>query len=82
MALFFQAVLESTTEQGSPRAPSWVFSAGVPVLGICYGLQTMSVQLGGTVEGSNKREYGHATVELVDKCPLFDGLSDHDVLLY
>ena len=69
---------ESTTEQGSPRAPMWVFEAGVPVLGICYGLQTMSVQLGGKVEGSNKREYGHATVEIVEKCPLFDGLSDHD----
>ena len=42
----------------------WVFDAGVPVLGICYGLQTMSVQLGGKVQGSSKREYGHATVEI------------------
>ena len=69
---------ESTTEQGSPRAPAWVFEAGVPVLGICYGLQTMSVQLGGTVQGSSKREYGHATVDIKAACPLFDGLTDHE----
>ena len=69
---------ESTTEAGSPRAPEWVFEAGVPVLGICYGLQTMTVQLGGKVQGSSKREYGHATVDIKAKCPLFDGLTDHE----
>ncbi|MCR5536151.1 MAG: glutamine-hydrolyzing GMP synthase [Succinivibrio sp.] len=69
---------ESTTELNSPRAPEWVFNAGVPVLGICYGLQTMSMQLGGEVAGSSKREYGHAEVSLVGSCPLFDGLSDHE----
>ncbi len=68
---------ESTTEENSPRAPSWVFEAGVPVLGICYGLQTMTVQLGGKVQGSSKREYGHATVDVKAPCPLFDGLTDH-----
>ncbi len=68
----------STTEEGSPRAPSWVFEAGVPVLGICYGLQTMAVQLGGSVEGSDMREYGYACVELKKPCPLCEGLSDHD----
>ncbi len=67
----------STTEQGSPRAPAWVFEAGVPVLGICYGLQTMAMQLGGAVQGSDKREYGYAKVELQEACPLFDGLTDH-----
>lgn len=69
---------ESTTREGSPRAPQWVFEAGVPVLGICYGLQTMAMQLGGRVEGSDKREYGHATVDVTAACPLFDGLSDHE----
>ena len=68
----------STTEEGSPRAPQWVFEAGVPVLGICYGLQTMAMQLGGAVQGSDKREYGYAKVDLQAPCPLFDGLSDHD----
>ncbi len=69
---------ESTTEAGSPRAPEWVFEANVPVLGICYGLQTMSMQLGGKVEGSTHREFGYAAMDLVEACPLFDGLSDHD----
>ncbi|MBO6258610.1 MAG: glutamine-hydrolyzing GMP synthase [Succinivibrio sp.] len=69
---------ESTTQEGSPRAPQWVFEAGVPVLGICYGLQTMTVQLGGRVQGSDKREYGHAEMKVVSSCPLFDGLTDHE----
>jgi len=69
---------ESVTEQGSPRAPGIVFALGVPVLGICYGLQTMAAQLGGAVEGSQKREYGHATVEIKGSCPLTDGLTDHE----
>ncbi|MGN0908182.1 MAG: glutamine-hydrolyzing GMP synthase, partial [Succinivibrio sp.] len=69
---------ESVTEEGSPRAPGIVFKLGVPVLGICYGLQTMAAQLGGAVEGSQKREYGHATVELKASCPLTEGLTDHD----
>ena len=41
---------ESTTEENSPRAPEYVFNAGVPVLGICYGMQTMAMQLGGLTE--------------------------------
>ncbi len=68
----------STTEEGSPRAPEWVFSAGVPVLGICYGLQTMAMQLGGSVQGSDKREYGYAKVDIAAACPLFDKLTDHE----
>lgn len=55
---------ESVTESGSPRAPEYVFEAGVPVLGICYGMQTMSEQLGGKVQGSDKREFGYAAVDL------------------
>lgn len=68
---------ESTTEQGSPRAPECVFELGVPVLGICYGLQTMSVQLGGKVEASNQREFGYAAMDVKKDCPLFDNLTDH-----
>ncbi len=55
---------ESTTEANSPRAPEYVFNAGVPVLGVCYGMQTMAMQLGGKVEGSNEREFGYAQVEV------------------
>lgn len=69
---------ESTTEENSPRAPQCVFEMGVPVLGICYGLQTMSVQLGGKVEGSDLREFGYAAMDVKAQCPLFDGLSDHE----
>lgn len=67
----------SVDEVDSPRAPEAVFSLGVPVLGICYGLQTMAVQLGGKVQSSDKREYGHARVDLKEECPLFEGLSDY-----
>lgn len=69
---------ESTTVDNSPRAPMWVFEANVPVLGICYGLQTMSMQLGGLVEGSNLREFGYAAMSLSSSCPLFEGLDDHN----
>jgi GMP synthase (glutamine-hydrolysing) len=58
---------ESTTEENSPRAPQYVFEAGVPVFGVCYGMQTMAMQLGGHVEGSNEREFGYAQVEVVNR---------------
>ena len=70
---------ESVTAAGSPRAPEYVFRAGVPVLGICYGLQTMAEQLGGKVESSSKREFGYALVDLDSaENPLFEGLSDQE----
>lgn len=55
---------ESVTAEGSPRAPDIVFNCDVPVLGICYGMQTMAVQLGGAVKGSDDREFGYAQVTL------------------
>ncbi|TZF89845.1 glutamine-hydrolyzing GMP synthase [Cognatilysobacter lacus] len=68
---------ESTTLPGAPCAPQEVFDSGLPVLGICYGMQTMAAQLGGATEASDAREFGHATVELVAQDALFDGLKDH-----
>ncbi|TWH64530.1 GMP synthase (glutamine-hydrolysing) [Azomonas agilis] len=68
---------ESVHEAGSPRAPQAVFELGIPVFGICYGMQTMAEQLGGKVEGSNVREFGYARVDLVGKSRLFDGIEDH-----
>lgn len=68
---------ESTTEQNSPRAPEYVFNAGVPVLGICYGMQTMAMQLGGKVHSSDKKEFGYAQVEKVADCALFNAIEDH-----
>ncbi len=58
------------------RAPDAVFSLGLPVLGICYGMQTMATQLGGKVEGSNSREFGHADVQIQGKSRLLAGLGD------
>lgn len=69
---------ESVTEAGSPRAPQYVFNAGVPVLGICYGMQTMAHQLGGAVQGSNIREFGYAQVEITQANPLLKSLKDID----
>ena len=54
---------ESVTAAGSPRAPDFIWNAGVPVLGICYGMQAMAVQLGGTVEHVHEREFGHAQLD-------------------
>lgn len=67
---------ESTTEAGSPRAPDYVFNAGVPVLGICYGMQTMAMQLGGNVEGSDEREFGYAQVKVVGESELIRDIKD------
>ncbi|BBD36597.1 GMP synthase [Aminobacter sp. Y103A] len=64
----------STVDIGSPRAPDAVFSAGVPVLGICYGEQTMCAQLGGKVEAGHHREFGRAFLEIQDDSPLFEGV--------
>lgn len=58
------------------RAPQIVFELGVPVLGICYGMQTMAAQLGGKVESSNKREFGYAEMRAHGHSPLFKGVQD------
>ncbi|AFI86312.1 glutamine-hydrolyzing GMP synthase [Aggregatibacter actinomycetemcomitans] len=69
---------ESTTEENSPRAPEYVFHAGVPVLGICYGMQTMAMQLGGLTETSDHREFGYASVLIENPTALFAHLNDGD----
>lgn len=66
----------STTEMGSPRAPQIVFEAGIPVLGICYGQQTMCAQLGGEVATSDHKEFGRAFVSVEKPSPLFEGCWD------
>jgi GMP synthase (glutamine-hydrolysing) len=64
----------SVHEGGSPRAPERVFTRGVPVLGICYGEQTLCAQMGGKVEPSDHREFGKAFVEVKSPNALFDGV--------
>lgn len=69
---------ESVTQEETPKAAQVVFEMGVPVLGICYGMQTMAKQLGGEVQGSDHREFGYAEVRVKNTCQWFDGLDDHD----
>ncbi len=64
----------SVHDQDAPRATDALFSAGVPVLGICYGQQVMAAQLGGTVAAGHKREFGRAEVEVLQPSALFDGV--------
>jgi len=64
----------SVTLDESPRAPQAIFDAAIPILGICYGQQTMAAQLGGRVLPSDHREFGRAFVEVVEPCALFDGI--------
>jgi GMP synthase (glutamine-hydrolysing) len=67
----------SVYEPGAPLAPSYIYEGRLPVLGICYGMQAMTHQLGGKVISSTKREYGHAVLHISDRdSPLFAGLED------
>jgi len=65
----------SVLDADSPRAAQQVFGAGVPLLGICYGMQTLAAQLGGRVEAGVEREFGYAAVLPTASCALLDGLS-------
>ncbi len=64
----------SVLDLSAPFAPEAIFQAGIPVLGICYGEQTMAKQLGGTVEGGHHREFGRADIDVTGDCRLFDGV--------
>jgi GMP synthase (glutamine-hydrolysing) len=66
----------STYEEHELRAPACVWELGIPVLGICYGMFTMAVQLGGRVEASTHREFGYAEVRARGHTRLFDGIED------
>jgi GMP synthase (glutamine-hydrolysing) len=71
--VIFSGGPDSVTREGSPRAPQSVFDAGVPILAICYGQQTLATQLGGRVEGGHAAEFGRADVEILEASPLFEG---------
>ncbi|KLO00312.1 GMP synthase, partial [Stenotrophomonas maltophilia] len=57
---------ESTTLPGAPAAPQEVFDSGLPIFGICYGMQTLAAQLGGATEAADQREFGHAEVNVIN----------------
>jgi GMP synthase (glutamine-hydrolysing) len=64
----------SVLEKDAPLAPSGIYTAGVPILGICYGEQAMAAQLGGVVEGGHHREFGRAEVLVTEESALFEGV--------
>ncbi len=68
---------ESVVAGESPRAPELVFELGVPVLGICYGMQTMATQLGGRVQTSTVREFGYAQIKVEGESALLHDIKDH-----
>ena len=68
---------ESVGAENSPRAPECVFDLGVPVLGICYGMQTMAEQFGGKVQASDTSEFGYAQIEVVAESALLHDIRDH-----
>ncbi|RYE11422.1 MAG: glutamine-hydrolyzing GMP synthase [Hyphomicrobiales bacterium] len=64
----------SVLDAGSPRAPQAIIESNVPILGICYGQQTLVTQMGGTVEGGHAREFGRADVEVLEPSRLYEGV--------
>ncbi len=69
---------ESANLDDSPRVPDYILNAGLPILGICYGMQTVSQQLGGQVEGSSKSEFGYARIEIPSGSALLSDL-EHSI---
>jgi GMP synthase (glutamine-hydrolysing) len=72
--VIFSGGPQSVMWDNSPRAPQNVFDSGIPLLGICYGQQTLHQQLGGKVVASDQKEFGRAFIEIVAPSALFDGL--------
>ena len=73
-ALILSGGPASVTDADAPRLAPRLYEAGVPILGICYGQQTMAAQLGGAVEGGHHAEFGRAEIEVTAASPLFDGM--------
>ncbi len=71
---------QSVYEPGAARVDRALFDLGIPILGICYGMQLAAHLLGGRVEGSGEREYGRAVIERVGSSVLFDGLSQQETV--
>jgi len=78
--IIFSGGPASVYEEGAPRVDPAIFELGVPILGICYGMQLMSHLLGGKVERAGKREYGKAELRLQEKGKLFEGWEDNEIV--
>ena len=78
LALVLSGGPQSVYSEDAPKADPEIFSLGLPILGICYGLQWIARTLGGTVEAAGRREYGRAHVNVQADCALFAGLEDRE----
>ncbi len=74
--IIFSGSPESANKDYSPRPPAFLYEAGLPILGICYGMQTMAEEFGGRVEASSKSEFGFAQVDVVAESELLNGIED------
>ncbi|MGB1986559.1 MAG: glutamine-hydrolyzing GMP synthase, partial [Parvibaculales bacterium] len=72
----------SVADIDTPRAPENILASGLPILGICYGQQTLCAQLGGAVEQSDEREFGRAMLDITDASPLFDGIDGDKIQVW
>ncbi|TID99048.1 GMP synthase (glutamine-hydrolyzing), partial [Legionella pneumophila] len=70
----------TVTHDANPRAPQWLFESDLPLLGICYGMQTMAVQLGGQVHSSTLREFGYAELRLHGHSQLLSNIEDRTAM--
>jgi GMP synthase (glutamine-hydrolysing) len=75
--IIFSGSPESANTEQSPRAADFLYEAGVPILGICYGMQSMADHFGGKVEASSKSEFGFARVNVTKRNRLFEDIQDH-----
>jgi GMP synthase (glutamine-hydrolysing) len=75
--IIFSGSPESANTEQSPRAADFLYEAGIPILGICYGMQSMAEHFGGKVEASDKSEFGYARVNVTAANRLFEDIQDH-----
>ncbi|MDA9676283.1 glutamine-hydrolyzing GMP synthase, partial [Pseudomonadota bacterium] len=71
---------ESVTNHNTPRIPEIIFDLEIPILGICYGMQTLAEQFGGHVTASKTKEFGHASISIETSSTLFDGFDTGSVI--
>jgi GMP synthase (glutamine-hydrolysing) len=74
--IIFSGGPSTVTCHANPRAPEWIFTQKIPILGICYGMQTMAIQLGGEVQSSSLREFGYAELKLHGHSQLLTQIED------
>ena len=78
--IVFSGGPDSVYEDSSPKCDPAIFESGLPILGICYGMQMTHYMLGGNVQSSDKKEYGRAEIEIDPSCPLFHGLDSRQTV--